>query len=367
VIYGPFPIGRQPANTMASGSGFTAVQSAHVTDSALCATCHTLYTPYLDAGGEVAGEFPEQMIYFEWENSSFAQSQSCQDCHMPAVNEQIMISSVMGQPKAYLSLHTFTGANAFMLDLVGTNSETLGARAESAQTDAAVLNAVEMLQTQTASVMVANPSLEDGLLTMDVVVTSQTGHKFPSGFPSRRAWLHLTVLDASGEVVFESGAVDANGFIVGNDNDLDPALYEPHYNLITSPDQVQIYETILGTTEGDVTTTLLYGAGYLKDNRLLPNGFDPAAVIPETDTYGLAAEDPDFAGGGDAVRYQVDVSGADGPFTVTVVLNYQSIGYRWAENLRLFSTDETNMFMGLYDASANLPVASASVEVEVGE
>ena len=111
-----------------------------------------------------------------------------------------------------------------------------------------------------------------------MIVDTLTGHKFPTGFPSRRTWLHLTVTDASGQVVFESGAVNADGSIVGNDSDADPSAYEPHYLEITSPDQVQIYEAVMGDTEGMVTTVLLKGAGYVKDNRLLPHGFDKAAV-----------------------------------------------------------------------------------------
>ena len=42
-------------------------------------------------------------------------------------------------------------------------------------------------------------------LTVDVLVESQVGHKLPSGFPSRRVWLHLIVQDANGGVVFELG------------------------------------------------------------------------------------------------------------------------------------------------------------------
>ena len=367
VIYGPFPIGQQPANVMAQASGFLAEQSVHMTDSALCATCHTLYTPFLNGAGEVAGEFPEQMAYFEWVNSSYADTQSCQACHMPVVEEEILISSVMGQAKPYLRLHSYTGANAFMLRLVGDNPEILGARAEDAQIELAVNTAEAMLQTKTATVDVLNAGVEEGQLTFEVVVNSLTGHKFPTGFPSRRAWLQVTISDASGNLIFESGAVETNGVITGNDNDEDEGLYEPHYSLISSEDQVQIYETILLTTEGEVTTTLLYGAGYAKDNRLLPAGFELTAGIPETMPYGLAVEDLDFIGGGDSVDYRIDVSEANGPFTVSVALNYQSIGFRWAENLREYGIRETELFIGLYDDLDNFPMFVASVEIEVGE
>jgi hypothetical protein len=364
-IYGPLPVSEQGSNIMAQASGFLAVQSEHIADSAMCATCHTLYTPYLNAAGEVAGEFPEQMAYFEWQNSSYAQERSCQDCHMPAVGDDVLISSVMGDPHEYLRLHTFRGGNAFMLGLIGAGMSPEN-RADGNRM--VVLEATgTVLQTQTAAVQVLETSIEDTQLAFDVSVTSLTGHKFPTGFPSRRAWLYVTVTDAAGDVVFESGAVNKNGLIEGNDNDLDPARFEPHYTLITGQDQVQIYETILGTTENKVTTTLLYGAEYLKDNRLLPNGFKQANVIPETDTYGLAADDPDFVGGGDRIRYLVDFVGTQGPFNITVELKYQSVGYRWAENLRQFGTKETEFFLRLYDVYDNSAETVASVELKVGE
>ena len=75
-------------------------------------------------------------------------------------------------------------------------------------------------------------------------------------------------------MVFESGALNPDGSIVGNDNDEDPLKFEPHYREITSAQEVEIYEPILKDSEGKVTTGLLHAVGYLKDNRLLPHGFD---------------------------------------------------------------------------------------------
>ena len=57
-------------------------------------------------------------------------------------------------------------------------------------------------------------------LTLDIAST--TGHKLPTAYPSRRAWLHVIVKDEAGRVVFESGAPQPDGSIAGNDNDADP-------------------------------------------------------------------------------------------------------------------------------------------------
>ena len=70
------------------------------------------------------------------------------------------------------------------------------------------------------------------------------------------------------------------GRFTGNDNDGNPAQYEPHYAVLSQPDQVQIYEGIIVNSDGQVTTTLLRAASYIKDNRLLPAGFQPNLQIP---------------------------------------------------------------------------------------
>ncbi|MGB5676113.1 MAG: multiheme c-type cytochrome, partial [Gemmatimonadota bacterium] len=71
-IYGQFSdIFGQP---MINNTGYRPVYSAHISDSALCATCHNLKTPYVDASGNpqtstLESEFPEQMPYTEWQHS----------------------------------------------------------------------------------------------------------------------------------------------------------------------------------------------------------------------------------------------------------------------------------------------------------
>src|SRR5436190_1471652 len=120
------------------------------------------------------------------------------------------------------------------------------------------------------------------------------GMSSSAAISSCSAWLHFSVKDRNGRVVFESGALNPNGSITGNDNDTDPLRFEPHYNEISNPDQVQIYEDIMVGANNMVTTGLLTAVRFIKDNRLLPKGFDKGGVDPQIAVQGGAANDADF-------------------------------------------------------------------------
>ena len=47
----------------------------------------------LGPGGASIGRLPEQVPYQEWLHSDFKNTQSCQSCHMPAVNEPRAVAS----------------------------------------------------------------------------------------------------------------------------------------------------------------------------------------------------------------------------------------------------------------------------------
>ena len=115
----------------------------------------------------------------------------------------------------------------------------------SPEMDAAMKRTVEFLKTQAAKVTITRMDATPNGLAVDVHVENLGGHKLPTAYPSRRAWLHFVVKDSNGRVVFESGALNADGSIIGNDNDEDPLKFEPHYREITSSQQVEIYEPIL--------------------------------------------------------------------------------------------------------------------------
>jgi hypothetical protein len=365
-VFGPYQIDSGRVRVMRSATGFGPTEASHLRTSELCATCHTLYTHAMDADGNVIGRLPEQVPYQEWRHSGYAPTQTCQSCHMPVVEDSVAITGVVGHPRAGVHRHVFRGGNFVVLRMLNQHRVDLGVTTLPQELDAAALRTVTHLETITAQLALGDVALTDGALAAEVTVRNLAGHKFPTAYPSRRAWLHVAVRDGSGHVVFESGALEPNGCIVGNDNDMDARRFEPHYTAIDDPTQVQIYEPILGGPDGTVTTGLLTASQYLKDNRLLPAGFDKATADNDIAVHGRALDDPDFGPTADRVRYRVRVGSTSGPYRIVAELWYQPIGYRWANNLRSYEALETTRFTSYFEtmgsASAVL-IASAEAEV----
>jgi hypothetical protein len=366
LIFGPY-VPQQPGqNIMSRSSGFIPVQGNHLVQSELCATCHNLYTHYVTEDGTFGEDwFPEQTPYSEWLNSDYATLSTCQDCHMPPAEGAVVLSNrgpaIMRSPYAK---HNFVGGNAYMLDVMKNFGGELGVLAGPEHFDATIDRTLVQLQSQSAALAITDPILADKLFSFDITTNILTGHKFPSGYPSRRAWLHVTVKDSNGQIVFESGSVSSKGTISGNDNDANSMAFEPHYDEITSPEQVQIYEAIMQDVYGNVTTVLLAASGYLKDNRLLPVGFDKTTVTADISPKGKALTDDDFIGGVDTVTYRVDTENTTGPFTVEAELLYQSIAYSWALDISAYDTEPAQTFSDYYNTLPNLPIIAAAQRAE---
>jgi hypothetical protein len=352
--YGPYKIENGQNRIMrTSTEGYKPTQSDHIRQSELCATCHTLITKTLGAGGQVLGEFPEQMPYQEWLNSEYKDKQSCQSCHMPVIQEPVAITKVLGVTRDDASRHVFVGGNFFIERMLNRYRADLSVIALPEELEAAASRTIDHLQSKTAQIAIDKVNVAAGRLQADISVQNLSGHKFPTAYPSRRAWLHVTVKDRNGRAVFESGALDPSGLIRGNDNDTDATRYEPHYAEITAPDQVQIYEGIMVDQAGKPTTGLLSAVRYEKDNRLLPRGFNKAGADGEIAVRGSAAQDPDFVAGGDKIRYSVNLANAEGPFQVEAELWFQPIAYRWANNLKPYNAEEPRRFVGYYESMSS--------------
>ena len=364
-IFGPHqaPI----AGPMQNMLNYTPVYAEHMTGSEMCATCHTLFTPYLNDAGEIAGEAPEQVPYLEWLNSDFpAAGVECQTCHVPAVEGPIVIANrpVWLAGRDPLHRHDFVGGNVFMLGLMRQFRNELGITASESQLDYSLSQTLEMLETRSLDLDLESTWSSD-TLAIALSIQNLAGHKFPTAYPSRRAWIELAVLDPTGATVFHSGAWDEAGEILGLDS-----IFEPHNDIITSWDQVQIYENVAYDINGDRTYTLLRMAGYLKDNRLPPQGYfanGPAA--DSTRIEGLASTDPNFnleggieGTGGDLVTYLVSGLDPTQIYELNASVHYQSISPRFLDDLFSYDNPQVAAFQQYYLAMDHTPVTLSTLQ-----
>ena len=355
-VFGPFEPDEGGAGIMRSATGFRPTLGEHVTSSGLCASCHTVITHAVRPGGS-GPPFPEQSPFLEWQASAYRDGgpneHSCQDCHMPVVAEDVPVTRVLGRPRPEVSRHVFRGGNFFMLRMLNRYRQELGVVALPQELELAADRTAHHLRTATATVEFGETAVRTGRLEAAVTVRNLAGHKFPTAYPSRRAWLRVTVTDAGGRPVFQSGALTPEGRVIGDDHDDSGSRYEPHHTTIDFPGQVQVYQGVMVDGDGMVTTGLMSAERWVKDNRILPRGFDSGRADPRVLPVGAAASDPDFAPGSDVVRYSVAVDPATGPFTVEAELWFQPIAYRWAENLAPYGAPETRRFVRYYREMAS--------------
>lgn len=361
IIFGPYT---EPlTGPMSSETGYLPQAGAHVHESALCATCHTLFTPSLNHEGEVIGSFAEQTPYLEWINSAaYTAGTSCQECHMPrATNAQdiALRPPWHTETRSPFWRHNFVGGNDFMLKLFRDHQSELGVTAEFLQFEDSRVRADEMLQ---AGIELQAGSMDfvNDTLYADIHVRNLAGHKYPTGIPLRRLWLHVTAYNDAMQVLFESGGWNEDGEITGLD-----IPYEPHHDIINREDQVQIYEGIMGDVDGQQTYTLLKAVSYLKDNRLPPADFRSTGSFYDTIAVrGLAVQDADFnrfesteGTGADIVHFRLPNATAN----IEIELCYQSVTPRLAEYFGAYDLPEANNYSALYSTIANEPVVVAEL------
>ncbi len=374
---------------MENNVGFTPVYATHTGTSAMCATCHNLETHALDENGEPTGHvLLEQGPYFEWRNSVFndeiaspaPQAASCVACHMPSTDEDgnPIRTKLAHNPaggdfgpgaapvRDVFHRHLMVGGNTLLPRLLRENRDALQPGASSEALTQVEADSRNLLGSQSGSVAVTSLEREYDVLAFTVRVTNRAGHKLPTSYPSRRAWLHVRVLDAQDALVFESGAFDTRGRLLDGQGGVLASEgigggYEPHRSTISAADQVQIYESVMALPDGTPTWRLLRGAQYVKDNRLLPEGWDPTHEhAARAGPRGAAASDADFVGGRDDVRYRVAAPAAAGPYRVEVALRYQVLKTRYLVELYAVDTREVASFRRMMDATTRQPETIAS-------
>lgn len=365
-IFGPYP--EPAAMPMRVHSGYTPTYGRHVARSALCGSCHTLFT-------EHAGQrFAEQTPYLEWRNSSFENEsgerkggRTCQDCHMPRQGEVRIARNPGGRdfnirPRPDFAAHVFAGGNAFMLDLLRQHKEELGVTARNDALERAAAITRRQLADATARLAVLDLRRADGRLEFDVEVENLTGHKFPTGYPSRRAWLHVEVR-AGREVLFASGAFEPDGRIRGVADER--AI--PHRTLVRTPEDVVVYEAVPLDATGAPTTLLSQMVRYGKDNRLLPQGWRKDGPHADATAPVGVDGDPDFGAGLDRVHFSVPLAPEAPPVLVVAWMRYQTIPPSWVESLADVDAADAAAFVRMYAGAKKEPEVAGLTARSEGE
>jgi hypothetical protein len=385
VAYGPYisPL----ESPMIMETGYKPVFSEHISDAGICAGCHTLITETLDYDGNLTGDhFVEQATYHEWLNSEYnTNNTTCQNCHMPAYSkgEVFLVSGFETEPRSPFYLHDFAGANAFMLNILKNNSEALDVAATPEQFDEAIAATNAMLLNQSINVSLDLIDRTVDTAFFDVSILNIAGHKFPSGYPSRRVFVEFLVETEDGDTLFISGKTDENFEVEGQNGKTDENFevegqnsdYEPHYNVITSEEQVQIYEMVMADVNDDVTTVLERAKYVLKDNRLPPKGFVTEHSVYDTvQIVGLATQDENFnkdegveGNGSDHVFYNIPLNGHYEKLQATCKIYYQTAPLKWMKEMFDEATEEIDIFREMFQAADRNPILLKTRSIEVDE
>ncbi|GJM15712.1 MAG: hypothetical protein DHS20C13_10390 [Thermodesulfobacteriota bacterium] len=154
-------------------------------------------------------------------------------------------------------------------------------------------------------------------------------------------FIEFLVNDAEGNILWASGRTNSLGAIIeGADGPIlptelvleNPQAFQPHYQQITSEDQVQIYQEVVADSDGDITTSFLRRVFTIKNNRIRPEGFDPAfffessspferqlAEIPGEAKFDPYYTDPELTGA-DIIEYVISLD----PQTLAAVDNVKA-------------------------------------------
>ena len=325
------------------------------------------------AGAPTGTTFVEQATYHEWVNSTYNNESNpdsgitCQGCHIPRINENIVIAANFSflAPRKPFGQHHLVGANTFMLDLMKANTTALGITASATNFDSTLIRTKRMMQDSAVVMSLNLVSRTIDTAYYEVKLANKAGHKFPSGYPSRRAFMQFVVLDDAGDTLFKNGILNSAYQLIGQD-----ATFEPHHNTITNENDVQIYELVAGDVLGGVTTVLERAFSMLKDNRLTPVGFTTSHYAYDTTKIvGEALTDSDFnyeasieGSGTDIIHFNIPMYGFTGNLNVVSSLYYQSVPHKWLDEMFTFSSPDIASFQGMFNAADHTPLLVAQIK-----
>ncbi len=389
-VYGPYEDSTIIPLPMENAIGVTPRFSAHfksrdAASSDLCGTCHNILLPVISNEGEVLGASYEQSTHLEWINSDFAPGRenfkSCADCHMQTsykghelafdianIESDQFAPTTFRLPDEDITLtkrfnyarHSLHGLNIFLNEMFQQFPVILGYRQIDYMTGTLTVpslvtgsnSMIDMAANETAEVNVQSfGAAPDGKLRAVIEISNLTGHYLPSGVGFRRMFIEVLVRDAAGDILWASGRTNEIGaLLVGRTNEIlpseDPAenpgapQYQPHYQIITAEDEVQIYQEVFEDSDGVVTTSFLRRVDEVKDNRIRPLGYDPAFFLAPSfspyvqelaELHGEVKFDPHYFDpaltGSDVIEYLISLDDETlaRVHDVSVTLYYQSI------------------------------------------
>lgn len=168
--------------------------------SEFCGTCH-----------EVENTFNTRVeeTYAEWVQAAAAgMSFDCQDCHMPTYAGQ---AAVDGPQRDKLHRHYFVGVDVPLVDFPGADLQR--------QMSEELLKNSAELGVNAPSTIKAGDTLR-----VEVIVTNtRAGHHLPSGTAAeRQMWIALEARDGNGNLLYQTGHLDANGDLKDHHSVLTP-------------------------------------------------------------------------------------------------------------------------------------------------
>ena len=372
-IYGPYrEVVEQP---MRNSLGINPQFGSQIKNANVCGTCHNILLPVVTNQGELLGFSYEQTTDLEWQNSIYgpgrAKFKTCQGCHMPNtfhgekldfkianIEDDTLPPSPNRLPNSEIRLrdrdnysrHSLHGLNVFLNEMFQEFPLILGIRQidfmSGVATELPLITAresfLEMARNQTANLEILSTEITpDGELKVVIKITNLAGHYIPSGVNFRRMFIEFLVNDAQGNVLWASGRTNSVGAIIeGVDGPVlptelvleNPQAFQPHYQQITNEDQVQIYQEVVADSDGNITTSFIRRVFTIKNNRIRPEGFDPAFFFDSSSAFerelaeipGEAKFDPYYTDpnltGADIIEYVVKLD----PSTLASVDNVKA-------------------------------------------
>ena len=188
---------RGPIADPVDAEGFHESEYSEIFDqSAFCGSCHDVFEQH---------GLNLERPYAEWVASPAAQQdRNCQSCHMPSYTGRAAVSD--GVPERdNLHSHRFIGVD---LPLLETFIEDPAVFEDVRREVKALLASAGKIELSAADTVSAGDTLEVRVTVRNLI----DAHNLPTGATfNRQVWIALTVTDANGTVLFQTGHLDANG------------------------------------------------------------------------------------------------------------------------------------------------------------